>query len=80
MSRELRVLTPAELAHRGGVVPRTVIKWAKLGLLPTIITPSGRHLFEEAGAMRFLEQRRRGHTRLGKAVSPANGAPTVAGR
>lgn len=39
------MLTPAQVAERFAVDPKTVARWAKTGKLPYIITPGGHRRF-----------------------------------
>lgn len=38
-------LTPAQVARQVQLSPRTIARWATLGLLPCIVTPDGHQRF-----------------------------------
>lgn len=43
-----RLLTPAQVAARFAVDPKTVTRWAKDGKLPFILTPGGHRRYRES--------------------------------
>jgi excisionase family DNA binding protein len=53
----MRLLTPAEVARRGGVNSSTVRYWGDTGKLPVLRTESGRRLFTESAVQKFLQKR-----------------------
>lgn len=50
-----RLLTPAEVAHRFGVDPKTVTRWAKAGKLTSIRTLGGHRRFRETEVLTLLD-------------------------
>lgn len=49
------LLSPAEVARRFGVNPKTVTRWAKSGRVGYVKTPGGRHRFRLSEVERLLE-------------------------
>jgi excisionase family DNA binding protein len=43
-----KLLTPAEVAERFAVDPKTVTRWAQHGLLPSIKTPGGHRRYRKS--------------------------------
>lgn len=48
------LLTPAEVARRFSVDPRTVVRWARSGKLPSIRTLGGHYRFSRAVVQSLL--------------------------
>lgn len=42
------LLTPAQVAQRFAVDPKTVTRWARAGLLPSIMTPGGHRRYRKS--------------------------------
>lgn len=49
------LLTPAEVARKFRVDPKTVTRWAKTGKLGSIRTPGGHRRFREGDVRAFLK-------------------------
>lgn len=49
-----RLMTPAEVAARFRVDPKTVTRWANQGLLPCIRTPGGHRRYLRSGVEHLL--------------------------
>lgn len=45
---EADYLTPAQVARQVQLSPRTIARWATLGLIPCVVTPDGHHRFHPA--------------------------------
>jgi excisionase family DNA binding protein len=52
-----RLLTPAEVAARFRVDPKTVTRWAQNGKLSSVRTPGGHRRFSESEVDEFLSKR-----------------------
>ena len=52
------LLTPAEVAARFRVDPKTVTRWAKAGRLTTVRTPGGHRRYYEAEVQQLLNPER----------------------
>lgn len=52
-----KMLTPAEVAERFAVDPKTVARWAKQGKLPSIKTLGGHRRFPESVIDRLTAER-----------------------
>lgn len=48
MSDTTVLLKPAQVAEMFGVDPKTISRWAQLGLLPYFVTPGGHRRFRKA--------------------------------
>ena len=55
-----RLLTAREAAESLGLVPETILNWARTGQLPSIVLPSGQVRISEDDLLAWLEERRRG--------------------
>lgn len=55
---ERRLLRSSEVARLFGVNPKSVIRWADLGLLKAIKTPGGQRRFLAEDVERFIEDQR----------------------
>lgn len=51
-----RLLTPAEVAARFRVDPRTVWRWANTGKLASVRTPGGHHRYRETEINTLLQE------------------------
>jgi excisionase family DNA binding protein len=51
------LLTPAQVAKRFAVDPKTVTRWARAGLLPSIITPGGHRRYPKSVVDKLSEVR-----------------------
>jgi excisionase family DNA binding protein len=51
-----KLLTPAEVAERFAVDPKTVTRWAQHGLLPSIKTPGGHRRYRKSVAVETFER------------------------
>lgn len=49
-------LTPGEVANLFRVDPKTVTRWAKSGLLPSVRTPGGHRRFRTSVVMALLNE------------------------
>ena len=56
----VRLLTPAEVAARFRVDPKTVARWAKGGKLSSTRTPGGHRRFSETEVDEFLSKYQNG--------------------
>lgn len=52
-----KLLTPREVAARFAVDPKTVTRWARSGLLPSITTPGGHRRYRESVINALAEER-----------------------
>ncbi|WP_306367731.1 helix-turn-helix domain-containing protein [Nocardiopsis sp. CC223A] len=50
------LMTPEEVAARFRVDPKTVKRWARVGMLPSVRTPSGKYRFHREAVNRLLRQ------------------------
>lgn len=48
------LLTPGEVAHLFRVDPKTVVRWAKAGRLPSVRTPGGHRRFRRSAVMALM--------------------------
>jgi excisionase family DNA binding protein len=55
---EAGLLTPAEVAELFGVDPKSVAKWARDRVLPSIRTPGGTHRYRETDVQALLKESR----------------------
>lgn len=54
------VLTPGQVADLFRVDPRTVVRWAKAGRIPSFRTPGGHHRFRTSAVRPYLPQQPEG--------------------
>jgi len=54
MEENEKLLTPAEVANRFGVSPKTVTRWAQKGKLTSIRTPGGHRRYRETEVRALL--------------------------
>ena len=60
MDTSTKLMTPGEVAALFRVDPKTVVRWAAAGRLPSIRTPGGHRRFAEADVQALLDS---GHTK-----------------
>lgn len=52
---EERMLRPGQVAKKFGVDPKTLARWAKGGLIPSVRTPKGHRRYRESEVKKLLE-------------------------
>jgi excisionase family DNA binding protein len=57
LSKPEKLLTPAQVARRFAVDPKTVTRWARAGLLPSIVTPGGHRRYRESVVDSLAQER-----------------------
>jgi excisionase family DNA binding protein len=55
LSPEDRLLTPGEVSALFGVTGRTIVRWAKKGILTALYTPGGHRRYRETEARGLLK-------------------------
>lgn len=58
--RPERLLTPAEVAKIFRVDPKTVTRWAAVGVLVSIRTPGGHRRFPESAVLAYFKRQKQG--------------------
>ncbi len=75
-----RLLSRSDVAKMLGVTSSTVTRWAKLGLIPTVMTIGGHHRYFESDIQRLAKELSRGRLAAGYGPRPGEGGQAVARR
>ena len=66
-------LSRNDVAQMLGVVPSTVTRWAKLGLLPTVVTVGGHHRYHKSDIQKLARELTKGRSSVGfRAIAEEN--------
>ena len=67
-----------QVARMLGVVPSTITRWAKLGLIPTVVTVGGHHRYYKSDIERLARDLAKGRLSVGSRLRPRDGEQAMA--